>query len=178
MKKVLKEMAWYALLLLHTMPAMCTHNDVHNMCMRTHTHIFFAPSPVFIITYLRIHTTISYTQQQELPMQAKPPAELQRRFEVVIHPRTTALPRKMRDIDARCLGSLVTLRGIVTQVTDIKPLITVACYLDDSGVEWYQEVKGGFMCGLSCSDGKGGGVGVDWGRVVYGEIRHRFLCDA
>lgn len=30
----------------------------------------------------------------------------------------------------------------MTQVTDVKPLITVACYLDDSGVEWYQEVKG------------------------------------
>lgn len=47
---------------------------------------------------------------QDMPLQGQPPPELQRRFEVTIHPRSTAAPRKMREIDARALGSLVTLR--------------------------------------------------------------------
>lgn len=35
------------------------------------------------------------------------------------------------------------MQGIVTQVTDVKPLLTVATYLDDaSGYEVYQEVTG------------------------------------
>lgn len=34
-------------------------------------------------------------------------------------------------------------QGIVTQVTDVKPLLTVATYLDDaSGFEVYQEITG------------------------------------
>ena len=39
--------------------------------------------------------------------------------------------------DGRCW----VRQGIVTQVTDVKPLITVATYLDDiSGAEVYQEI--------------------------------------
>lgn len=55
-----------------------------------------------------------------MPLQGQPPPELQRRFEVVIHPRSTALPRKMREIDARALGSLVTLRVGLSHWPSIK----------------------------------------------------------
>ena len=43
------------------------------------------------------------------------------------------------------MSSLTTrgMQGICTQVTDVKPLMTVATYLDDAtGYEVYQEVLG------------------------------------
>jgi hypothetical protein len=46
-------------------------------------------------------------------------------------------------VGAPHIGALVRVRGVVTHVTDVKPLITVATYLDDvTGIEVYQEVTG------------------------------------
>ncbi|KAK9806786.1 hypothetical protein WJX72_002809 [[Myrmecia] bisecta] len=71
------------------------------------------------------------------------PAELTRRYEVLLIPRSDSGTLNMRAVDARHLGRLVSVRGIVTQVTDVKPMLTVATYLDDaSGFEIYQEVTG------------------------------------
>ncbi|KAL4437489.1 hypothetical protein ABPG77_003470 [Micractinium sp. CCAP 211/92] len=71
------------------------------------------------------------------------PPSLLRRYEVLITPRCKAPRSKLRDISADCIGSLVTFRGIVTQVSDVRPLLTVATYLDDqTGFEIYQEVTG------------------------------------
>ncbi|KAK9837164.1 hypothetical protein WJX81_007375, partial [Elliptochloris bilobata] len=69
------------------------------------------------------------------------PAELMRRYEVVIRPRQKQKAIKLREVSAEHIGKLVRVQGIVTQVTDVKPLLTVATYLDDaSGFEVYQEV--------------------------------------
>ena len=47
----------------------------------------------------------------------------------------------MRDIRSNQIGSLVTLRGIVTRASDVKPCIMVAVYACDScGYEVYQPV--------------------------------------
>ena len=45
------------------------------------------------------------------------------------------------------------MQGIITQMTDVKPLITVATYLDDeSGFEIYQEVPGASTSWHRCYD--------------------------
>lgn len=71
------------------------------------------------------------------------PPSLTRRYEVLIIPRTSVRALSMRTISAASIGSLVTFKGIVTQVTDVRPYVTVATYLDDkTGEEYYQEVGG------------------------------------
>ncbi|EFN55074.1 hypothetical protein CHLNCDRAFT_52849 [Chlorella variabilis] len=80
--------------------------------------------------------------EQQDPNFALPPSLL-RRYEVLVRPRSKMARRTMRDISADCIGSLCTFRGIVTQVSDVRPLLTVATYLDDqTGFEIYQEVSG------------------------------------
>lgn len=44
------------------------------------------------------------------------PPSLLRRYEVLVRPRTKAARRTMREISADCIGSLVTFKGICTQV--------------------------------------------------------------
>lgn len=71
---------------------------------------------------------------------------------MLVKPRSKAPRRKLRDISADCIGALVTFKGIVTQVSDVRPLLTVATYLDDqTGFEIYQEV---------CAAGDGVGFGA------------------
>lgn len=48
----------------------------------------------------------------------------------------------MRDIKADKIGKLVTVRGIVTKATEVKPMIVVATYTcDECGSEVSQPVK-------------------------------------
>ena len=55
-------------------------------------------------------------------------------------------PLALRSVGAPHIGSLVTVRGIVTHATDVKPLITVATYLDDaSGIEVRRERETFFL---------------------------------
>jgi len=71
------------------------------------------------------------------------PPDLLRRYEVLLRPAGGAKPSPLRGIVAADLGALVSVRGVVTHVTDVKPLLTVATYLDDvSGIEVYQAVTG------------------------------------
>lgn len=73
------------------------------------------------------------------------PAELTRRFEVYIEPRakTTVKPRSVRTVLAEDIGHLVVVKGMVTRVTDVRPLVAVATYTcEDCGSEIFQQVTG------------------------------------
>ncbi|GFR49380.1 hypothetical protein Agub_g11405 [Astrephomene gubernaculifera] len=71
------------------------------------------------------------------------PDILLRRFDVYFEPRTKMPATPMRAVRATHLGHLVRVRGVVTHVTDVKPLVSVVAYTDpDSGFEVYQEVTG------------------------------------
>jgi DNA replicative helicase MCM subunit Mcm2 (Cdc46/Mcm family) len=97
-------------------------------------------------------------------MNALPPA-LKRRYDVVLHPEVRqpvldatgapatgpngkALTRehpvtRLRAVSAQHIGKLVRVKGVVTHVTDVRPLASVVTYTDeDSGYEVYQEVLG------------------------------------
>ncbi|XP_016108798.1 DNA replication licensing factor MCM7 [Sinocyclocheilus grahami] len=69
------------------------------------------------------------------------PSELMRRFEVYFRPPSTLKPKVVRDVKADGIGQLVTVRGIVTRATEVKPMMTVATYTcDQCGAETYQPI--------------------------------------
>ena len=84
----------------------------------------------------------------------KVPRDLLRRYEVKIRPATggtslgsskarasKAVP--LREVRAQSIGQLVTVRGIATRVSEVKPLLSVGTYTCEScGFEIYQEVTG------------------------------------
>ena len=52
----------------------------------------------------------------------------------------------MRSVKADSIGKLVTVRGIVTRATEVKPVMTVATYTcDQCGAESYQPVSGDYL---------------------------------
>uniref|UniRef100_A0A1A9UP56 DNA replication licensing factor MCM7 n=1 Tax=Glossina austeni TaxID=7395 RepID=A0A1A9UP56_GLOAU len=70
------------------------------------------------------------------------PPELMKRFEVAIRPPSHEKAHSIRDIKAEHIGKLVTVRGIVTRTTEVKPMMVVATYTcDRCGSETYQPVN-------------------------------------
>ncbi|CAH3981099.1 unnamed protein product [Pieris brassicae] len=70
------------------------------------------------------------------------PPELIRRFEVYFKDLTTSKSVPIRDVKAEHIGKLVTVRGIVTRCTEVKPLLIVATYSCSAcGAETYQPVR-------------------------------------
>lgn len=56
---------------------------------------------------------------------------------------SSAKPRVIREVKAEAIGKLVTVRGIVTRVSEVKPRMVVATYsCDQCGAETYQPVSG------------------------------------
>ncbi|KAI8056161.1 MCM-domain-containing protein [Syncephalis plumigaleata] len=69
------------------------------------------------------------------------PPLLTRRFAVHVRPRSVAKPRAVREICGADIGHLIQVRGIVTRVSDVKPLLVVAAYsCDMCGSEIFKEV--------------------------------------
>ncbi|XP_073182993.1 DNA replication licensing factor MCM7 isoform X2 [Lepidochelys kempii] len=70
------------------------------------------------------------------------PQELLRRFELYFKAPSGSKARVIRDVKADCIGKLVTVRGIVTRVTEVKPMMVVATYsCDQCGAETYQPIQ-------------------------------------
>lgn len=61
--------------------------------------------------------------------------------QVVFKPPTSQKALSVREIKAEYLGKLVTLQGIVTRVTAVKPFVEVAAYTCElCGTENFQEI--------------------------------------
>ncbi|KDR14096.1 DNA replication licensing factor Mcm7 isoform X2 [Zootermopsis nevadensis] len=72
----------------------------------------------------------------------KYPPELMRRFEICFKDMSLNKPVPIRDVKAEHIGKLVTVRGIVTRCTEVKPMMVVATYTcDRCGAETYQPVN-------------------------------------
>ncbi|GMF42535.1 unnamed protein product [Phytophthora fragariaefolia] len=70
-----------------------------------------------------------------------PPA-LMRRFEVHLVPGVKMKAVPIREVKAAKVGALVRIKGMVTRVSTVKPLLTVATYTCEAcAYEVYQEVK-------------------------------------
>ena len=62
--------------------------------------------------------------------------------ELLFKPKMRTRPTSVRNIMASNIGKLVTVRGIVTRVTEVKPVMVVATYTcDQCGSESYQPVS-------------------------------------
>ncbi|KAJ2158918.1 DNA replication licensing factor MCM7 [Coemansia sp. RSA 552] len=71
------------------------------------------------------------------------PAELTRRYSVRFVPRAAQKAASVRSVGAAQIGRLVSVRGMVTRVSDVRPAMAVAAYLCDAcGSEVFQEVAG------------------------------------
>jgi DNA replication licensing factor MCM7 len=74
------------------------------------------------------------------------PPELERNYHLSIVPGGSSSKKtfvKMREIKASSVGSLVSVKGIVTRVSDVKPCMKVAVYACDTcGFEVYQCING------------------------------------
>lgn len=82
----------------------------------------------------------------------KYPAELMRRFEIYFKPRSSLKHSAIREIKAEAIGKLVSVKGIVTRATEVKPMMVVATYTCDTcGNETYQPIASpSFMPLLMC----------------------------
>ncbi|KAI9476917.1 MCM2/3/5 family-domain-containing protein [Coemansia mojavensis] len=70
------------------------------------------------------------------------PAELKRRFVVRFVPRREQRAQAVREVGAGQIGHLVTVRGLVTRVSEVRPAMVVAAYVCDAcGSEMFQQVK-------------------------------------
>jgi DNA replication licensing factor MCM7 len=80
------------------------------------------------------------------------PPELLRRYEVYFKDMSTNKTAPIREVKAEHVGKLVTVRGIVTRCTEVKPMMSVATYTcDQCGAETYQPISGlSFMPVLMC----------------------------
>lgn len=81
-------------------------------------------------------------QMEQRDARNKFPAELIRRFEVTFKAPNLNKAVSVRDVKAEHIGKLVTVRGIVTRCSEVKPMMVVATYTcDRCGAETYQPVS-------------------------------------
>ncbi len=77
----------------------------------------------------------------QAPVASDAPKSLIRRFEVVILPRKKDVAKRIREVRAEDIGTLLSIKGLVTRATDVKPQIAVVTYTCDvCGSEIFQEV--------------------------------------
>ena len=106
-----------------------------------------------VLDVLRISRAQELAQQQQLNDDGSrsissgnaanifPPA-LMRRFEVHLIPGVKLKAVPIRQVKAAKVGALVRIKGMVTRVSTVKPLLTVATYTCEAcAYEVYQEVK-------------------------------------
>ena len=83
-------------------------------------------------------------QGAEVDAKQQIPPELERAYQVVIVPGefTKKSVIKMREVKSTNIGALVTVKGIVTRASDVKPCMKVAVFACDAcGFEVYQVVS-------------------------------------
>lgn len=70
------------------------------------------------------------------------PPELLRRFEIAFKGHGEEKPVKIREVKASTIGKLISVKGIVTRATAVKPLMQVATYTCTMcGSETYQQIN-------------------------------------
>jgi DNA replication licensing factor MCM7 len=71
------------------------------------------------------------------------PQKLMKRYSVYFKPLTSVKPLAVREAKAASIGNLVSIRGMVTRVMDVKPKVVVATYTCSiCNFEIFQEVLG------------------------------------
>ena len=74
--------------------------------------------------------------------------ELSRRYDVVFTPNTSQDYKEysIREVDSQKIGHYVTIKGIITRVGEMLPMVRVATYIcRECGFESYQRVLLSFL---------------------------------
>jgi DNA replication licensing factor MCM7 len=105
------------------------------------------------------------------------PAIMTRTYETLLIPRPSEKAVPLREVRAVNIGSLVTISGIVTRVTEVKPRVAAAAYHCRScGYEVYQEVSGrNFMPVSTCPSPDHQGRGRAPGHIVPYTRGHKYV---
>lgn len=90
-----------------------------------------------------------YNQEEDAEAPEQFPAQLTRRYQVYFKPLSAledhpaaAKALSVRQVKGEHLGHLITVRGIATRVSDVKPAVQINAYsCDRCGCEIFQEVK-------------------------------------
>jgi len=70
------------------------------------------------------------------------PKQLLRRYEISFIARSATPPRAIREVSAHDIGALIRVKGIVTRITEVRPMMKVATYICDvCGNEIYQIIN-------------------------------------
>ena len=78
---------------------------------------------------------------QQPPAKVFPP-ELMRRFEVYFKTQASDKVLPIREVKAGQIGKLISIKGIVTRATEVKPMMQVATYTcDQCGAETFQPIN-------------------------------------
>ncbi|TPX40487.1 hypothetical protein SeMB42_g05974 [Synchytrium endobioticum] len=83
------------------------------------------------------------------------PDDLTRRYSVNFAPRSKAKALSVREVKGSSIGHLVTVRGMVTRVSNVKPqaqILTLSC--DKCGAECFQQVKSHSFTPITNCDSK------------------------
>ncbi|KAK9503512.1 hypothetical protein O3M35_010055 [Rhynocoris fuscipes] len=118
---------------------------------KTHEVISKDSFDIYIDHRIQMENRIRQPDEHRDSMNKYPP-ELMKRFEIYFKPTNITKPIPIRDVKASCIGKLVTIRGVVTRATEVKPLMVVATYTcDHCGAETYQPVNSmSFMPTVMC----------------------------
>ncbi|GAA5848499.1 hypothetical protein JCM8547_004532 [Rhodosporidiobolus lusitaniae] len=95
-----------------------------------------------ILDIMQYHRTNKNAQNEEAGQAVFPP-QLLRRYNLYFRPLAADPVLAVRQVRGAHLGKLITVRGIVTRVSEVKPLLQVNAYTCDScGAEIFQDVQG------------------------------------
>ncbi|KAI6127751.1 MCM2/3/5 family-domain-containing protein [Pisolithus croceorrhizus] len=88
-----------------------------------------------------LHQRRERNEQTEGPQEGFP-AHLLRRYTIYFEPLKSDVALAVRDVRSSHLGKLITVRGIVTRVSEVKPLLLVNAYTCDvCGSETFQQIS-------------------------------------
>ncbi|GAA5996150.1 DNA replication licensing factor MCM7 [Rhodotorula paludigena] len=95
-----------------------------------------------ILDVMQYHRNNKNAQNEEAGRAVFPP-QLLRRYNLYFRPLANEPVHAVRQVRGAHLGKLITVRGIVTRVSEVKPLLQVNAYTCDScGAEIFQDVQG------------------------------------
>lgn len=107
---------------------------------------------VYIRQRLKIESRFHEEGEYRDPRNRYPP-ELLRRFEVYFKNKDAEEQLSVREVKAEHIGKLISVKGIVTRCTEVKPMLVVATYTcDQCGSETYQPISSlSFMPLIMCN---------------------------
>lgn len=161
------------------LPLPSTQKDHFTSDNQQSDHFPLPPSPINVNEIINTHRRAKFFQLQSQknhnltmmggdsslapPLSTSPlvpksniPDSLTRTYQVVFRPFSSTPIQSVREISSNQVGNLIVLKGIITKIGEVKPLLLVGAYsCERCGSEAYQEISSQvFMPPLQCPSPK------------------------